>query len=356
MNIKKFLKLFLTTILIVIFSITMTSCRSSNQGDKVIVKDMLGNEIEVKKNPKKVACVSRTTYDLLIAFGLSDYIDGVYSTLLENEWAEVFDSRSSSRYSLAYEESYETFISRGVDLVFAPEGYIANNLNEHGVPALCVSLYGNPDYSNYVYFFADLVKELWDEEDVHQRVDKWKSNLSNTINEIQIKLEDYTKDKRTIYYVRGDKNKGIGYTETVGSFTQYAYQVLGMIPLHDKFETNKPSAEEICAQNPDVIVIGGRYQKTLINLLQSEPYCNLNAVKNNQIYNIPIGLTMFEQISVFSSVFLCDQANKLYPDLFNYDVKIQIQEISKDFFGIVLTDEEANNMLNGLSREGNSLE
>lgn len=356
MKFKKILKLFLTTTLMAMLSITIISCGSSIQEDKITVKDMLGNEIKVKKNPKKVGCVSRTTYDLLIAFGLSDYIDGVYSTLLENEWAEVFDSKSSLRYSLAYEESYETFISRGVDLVFAPEGYIANNLNEHGVTALCVSLYGNPDYSNYVYFFADLVKELWDDENVHQRVDKWKSNLSKTINEIQTKLQDYEGDKRTLYYVRGDKNKGIGYTETVGSFTQYAYQVLGMIPLHDRFETNKPSAEEICAQNPDVIVIGGRYQKSLINLLQEEPYCNLDVVKNNQIYNIPIGLTMFEQLSVFSSVFLCDQANKLYPNIFDYDVKTQIQELSKEFFNINITDEEANNMLNGLSREGNSLE
>ncbi len=356
MNIKRILKCFIITIIIIMLSIPMISCDTKSYEDKVIVKDMLGNEIEVEKNPKKVACVSRTTYDLLIAFGLSDYIDGVYSTLIENEWAEVFDSKSSTRYSLAYEESYETFISRGVDLVFAPEGYIADNLNEHGVTALCVSLYGNPDYSSYVYFFADLIKELWNYEEVHQRVDKWKANLSNTINEIESKLQSYSGEKRTIYYVRGDKNKGIGYTETVGSFTQYAYQVLGMIPLHDKFETNKPSAEEICSLNPDVFVIGGKYQKTLIELLQEEPYCNLDAVKKNQIYNIPIGLTMFEQLSVFSSVFLCDQANKLYPDLFDYDVKTQIQEISKEFFNINITDIEANNMLNGLSREGGSLE
>lgn len=207
MNIKKILRLSLTLVLIVMLSVTIISCGSSNQGDTITVKDMLGNEVAVKKNPKKVACVSRTTYDLLIAFGLSDYIDGVYSTLLDNEWAEVFDSNASSRYSLAYEESYETFISRGVDLVFAPEGYLADNLNEHGVTALCVSLYGNPDYSNYVYFFADLVKQLWDSKDVHQRVDKWKTNLSNTITEIQTQLKDYSGKKRTLYYVRGDKIK-----------------------------------------------------------------------------------------------------------------------------------------------------
>ena len=75
-----------------------------------------------------------------------------------------------------------------------------------------------------------------------------------------------------------------------------------------------------------------------------------------EVFNIPIGLTMFEQLSVFSPVFLCDQANKLYPEYFNFDVKTQIQELSKEFFGVELSDQEALNMLNGLSREGNRLE
>ena len=75
----------------------------------------------IRKNPEKVACTSRTTYDLLIAFGVADSIDGVYYSLLENEWSSVFDAKADERYSLAYQESYETYIARGVDIVFSPE-------------------------------------------------------------------------------------------------------------------------------------------------------------------------------------------------------------------------------------------
>lgn len=78
-----------------------------------------------------------------------------------------------------------------------------------------------------------------------------------------------------------------------------------------------------------------------------KPYVNLDAVKNGQVFNIPIGLTMFEQLSVFSSVFLCDQANKLYPQYFSFDVQKQIQDISKEFFGVELTEREVKNMLAG---------
>ena len=326
-----------------------------DETEMVTVTDMLGETVTVKKNPQKVACASRTTYDLLIAFGLGDCIDGVYYSLLENEWASVFDKDAESRYSLEYQESYESYMLRGVDVVFAPEKYIADGLKEHGIKALNVSLYGTPDFSGYVYFFADLVKQIWDSEDVARRVDAWKSYMKNTIDEIQSELAKHDVKSRTLYYVRGDKNKGIGYTDTVGSFTEYAYKVLGMTPLNDRFETNKPSAEEICKQNPDVFVVGGIFQKTLIDEFKKEPYVHLDAVKSDQIFNIPIGLTMFEQLSVFSPVFLCDQANKLYPEYFSYDVKTQIQELSKEFFGVELSDQEALNMLNGLSREGKEL-
>lgn len=353
----KFFSAVIASALFITTAFAAVACNDDSPAtnDTVTVVDMLGEEVTIKKNPKKVACASRTTYDLLIAFGVADSIDGVYYSLLENEWAPVFDKNAPKRYSLSYEESYETYLSRGVDVVFAPEKYIADGLKEHGVNALNVSLYGNPDFSDYVYFFADLVKQIWDSEQVANRVDSWKENMKTTIAEIQTELAKHDDAKRTVYYVRGDKNKGVGYTESKGSFTEYAYKILGMTPLNDRFESNKPSAEEICAQNPDVFVVGGIYQKTLIKALQKEPYVNLNAVKNNQVFNIPIGLTAFEQLSVFSPVFLCDQANKLYPNYFSYDTKKQIQDLSEDFFGVRLTDDEANNMLNGLSREGNAL-
>ena len=349
--------------LLIIFALlcSMATCFTGCEQGKattetVTVTDMLGETVEVKKNPTKVACVSRTTYDLLIAFGLGDCIDSVYYSLLQNEWASVFDPDATNRYSCAYEESYETFLSRGVDIVFAPEKYIADGLKEHGIKALNVSLYGNPTFDEYVYFFADLVKQIWDNPEVVARVDIWKNHMSITIEEIQTELAKHDDPQRTLYYVRGDKNKGIGYTDTIGSFTEYAYRVLGMTPLNDRFASNKPSAEEICAQNPDVFVIGGIYQKTLENTLKTtEPYMQLDAVKNGYVYNIPIGLTMFEQLSVFSPVFLCDQANKLYPDYFHYDVKQMILDYSTEFFGVTLTESEAEYMLNGLSRNGGAL-
>ena len=354
---KKFVALFMSLLFAFSLALTLAACGSGGDGETVTVTDMVGAQVEVKKNPKKVACVSRTTYDLLIAFGLGDVIDGAYYTLLDNEWTEVFYSESSDHYRYDYEESYETFYVRGIDLVLAPESYIAEGLREHGVTAITVCLYGKPSFDNYVFYFADLVKQLWGERDgINEKVDAWKTYFTTAQNAISTELAKHDDATRTVYYVRGDKNRGIGYTDNGQSFIEYIYKFLGLDFVGNRFESNRPSAEEICAVNPDVFVFGGIYQNTLIETIKTtEPYVNLDAVKNNQLFNIPIGFTMFEQLSVFSPVFLYDQANKLYPEYFDFDVKTEIKNLSKEYFNIDLTDNEVNNMLHGLSRNGQAL-
>lgn len=351
---KRYLALILCLALL---TVNFTACTGSERKDiTVTVTDMLGETVKVKKNPAKVACVSRTTYDLLIAFGLGDYIDGAYKTIYDNEWVSAMYPKSAEEYRYDYEESYETYLSRGIELVFAPEKYIADELKEHGITALNVSLYGNPTYDEYVYFFADLITQIWDSPEVAAKTDAWKNKVGNTIGEIQDILTASNIPIQSLYYVRGDKNKGIGYTDTAAAFTEYAYRQLGFNFISKDFETNKPSVEEICDKNPDVIVIGGIYQNTLKDILYaSEVYTNLNAVKNNKVYTIPIGFTMFEQISAMTPIFFCDMANKLYPDLFDYDIKTMIKESVNEYFGTDLTDTQIEYILSGKSPDGRDL-
>ena len=81
---KRFITIILCCTIICSCVAFMNGCNQKDSVDTVTVTDMLDETVEVKKNPTKVACVSRTTYDLLIAFGLGDCVDGVYYSLLEN--------------------------------------------------------------------------------------------------------------------------------------------------------------------------------------------------------------------------------------------------------------------------------
>ena len=348
----------LMPLLVVLASIgAITGCSNKEeQQEQISVTDMVGTTITINKNPKKVACISRTTYDLLVAYGLGDKIDGAYKGTLNNAWVPLIYPESKGHYVYDYQNSSELFLSRGVDLVFAPEKYIADDLNAHGVPALCISLYGNPTFDNYVTFLSQIVTKIWDGDDVKTKAAAWETKVNTAINDVKTELAKHEITKQKLFYVRGDKDKGVGYTDTKSSFTEYAYRMMGFDFVGASLTTTNPSKEEIVAQNPDVFVCGGQYQNKNLNSLKTEePYINLDAVKNNKVYNIPIGFTAFEQLSAMTPIFFYDQANKIYPDYFNYDITSMVKATVKEYFGTDLSDDQVSYMLNGLNPEGGSL-
>ena len=335
----------------------ITGCSNKDEKQETIsVTDMVGVTITINKNPKKVACISRTTYDLLVAYGLGDKIDGAYKGTLNNAWVPLIYPESKNHYVYDYRNSSELFLSRGVDLVLAPEKYIADDLNAHGVPALCVSLYGTPSFDEYVTYLSQLVTKIWDGDEIKAKAAAWENKVNTAINDVKTELAKHEIPKQKIFYVRGDKDKGVGYTDTRGSFTEYAYRTMGFEFVGASLTTTNPSKEEIVAQNPDVFVCGGQFQNKNLNILKTEePYVNLDAVKNNKVYSIPIGFTAFEQLSAMTPIFFYDQANKIYPDYFNYDISKMIKETVKEYFNTDLSDDQVSYMLNGLNPEGGSL-
>ena len=71
---RKVMALILALTICLGMALSLASCGGGKDDETVTVTDMLGETHEVKKNPTKVACASRTTYDLLVAFGLGDWV------------------------------------------------------------------------------------------------------------------------------------------------------------------------------------------------------------------------------------------------------------------------------------------
>ena len=355
---KKLLTVFAPALLCLSLPI-LSSCGDNEpaETDTVTITDMYDKVVTVKKNPKKVVC-SRSTYDLLVAFGLGDNIDGVDKKVLANPWTKVFYPESEKHFAYEYENSYELYLSRGVDLVFSPEPRITDDLLAHGISAVTVSLYGTPTFDHMIHAFSDMVATIWPDADVKAASKAWNDKFDQAVADIQTELAKHNLEIEKLFYVRGDKDKGIGYTDTKGSFVEYAYRMLGFESMSATLESgqNKVSDEALCAYNPDVFVMGGIYQnKHVEDIKTTEPYTTLDAVKNNRIYTIPMGLTQMEQLNCLSAEFFYDQANRLYPDIFHYDVEAMLKNSVKGYFGSDLTDKQVGYMLNGLNPTGGQL-
>ena len=353
---KKLLSMFLVVLLV---STMFVGCSDNNEEPKeeyVTVQDMYGNSIEIVKNPQKVACVSRTTYDFLIAFGLGDKIDGVYENVLANTWVQELNPTQEDYFAYEYNPSAETYISRDVDLIFSPEERITVELRKLGLPAMTVNHYGPEEgYDNQMFFLANLVVQLWGEDtEVVEKVEYWKNDITTTIDDITNTLdENNIEEGKSIHYVRADKkDKGITYTENTRPYLEYIYRLLKVRTIGQDLESNKISAEELLVIDPDYIVIGGIYQNGAVEASKVEPMNKLTAVKEGNVLTIPVGISQFEHPSSIASVFIKDQANKLYPELFDYDIAKLTKEAYKYYYNIDLTDEQTKNILEGKNPDG----
>lgn len=355
-NEKNKFKLFkngIATLPLITLSFLPISCTPpKSDTNKITIEDMVGDKVNITKNPKKVACISRTSYDLLVAFGLEKNIAGVFSNIKNNPWTKFFDENIDKKATLKYKESEESLLSQNVDLVFSPEKYLSDMWNKVGIPAATISLYHNNGFKNYVYYYADLITKIWDSKEVKQKAETWKNLMQKAIDEVSQKISKSNLPKKSIYYVRGDKNRGVNYTDNGNSFIEYIYSDLFNLDyIGKRFITPQPSIEEVIKANPDFISLGGTYQNDLRKTLLKD-YSHLQDIKNNKYFNIPLGLTPFEQLNIFSSAFIYDQANKIYPELFKFDVKNEIIKISKIFFNKDLSNELVDRMLKGLPFNG----
>ena len=314
----------LCSILTLIIIIISTSCKYQVQNNNLVtITDMLGDTITIPKNPQRVACVSRTTYDLLVAFGLSDKIDGAYKNIYDNPWLETVYPNSKNEYRYEYEENYETFLTRKIDLVFAPEKYISDNLKAHGINSLCISLYGNPTYDDYLFFFADMIMNIWDDKEVHKKVLTWKQDVIDAIEKCSNSNDNRIEYKK-LFYVRGDKNKGIEYTDTKGSFTEFAFRKLGFDYAGKFFNTTKPSKEEICKYNPDVFVIGGG---KIYDMLM--PYCD-EAIVTRLNYRYEAD-TYFPDLDNDDDWYIADESEEMTYFSIEYQRVIYKRKSKKEF-------------------------
>jgi iron complex transport system substrate-binding protein len=350
-------KLYLLFLLLV-SAIVLVACNNIENGTETIeVTDFVGDVVSVPKNPKKVAVVARSAADMLIAFGLGDNIDGLYKTIFDNPWATYLYPGLNEYYKYEYNENYEIFYSRGIDLIFAPEKYIAEDLRSKGLNAITVSQYGSPTYEEVLFRLPDLIAQIWDDESVHEKVTQWKQDFMVVKNEIFDKLDKPEILDKTLYYIRGDKYNGLNYTETKGSKIETFGAYLNLKFLGEYFDhNNRPSEEAVLNLNPTYIITGGIYQNQIIDeLYTNEAWNKLDAVKEDNVFNIGIGFVMFEQTSVEEYIFLADLANQVYPDIFDFDIEFMLKETIKTYFDVDLTDDKVNYMLSGLDKEGNSL-
>ena len=114
-----------------------------------------------------------------------------------------------------------------------------------------------------------------------------------------------------------------------------------------------PTEEEILQTNPDFVFIGGAFGVPLCEEMYNDPvWAEISAVKNKNVYNTPIGGVGWDQDYLTMPIALKFFANKIYPDVFDYDIIQTTKDYYLKYYNISFTDQEIDYMMNGRTPDG----
>lgn len=334
----------------------LTGCNKGETPETTVtITDMEGNQVTVSKDVKKVACISQSATDLMIAFGLGEKITGTYRSFTYNKWAEALYPKAKDYKAYSYSVSAEELLNDGVDLVIIQDTENAQSFRNAGIPVIAVHQYSPTGaFDDEVYDVANILSTLFPE--AKAKADAWIQDVKDTISDIQTKCGTVNSEN-AVYYVNGEKSKGLYYSDGGNSMISRIYDVANVRLATEKYEVinvHKVSDEEMVALNPYAMMIGGAYQNNLVDELNNSPvWSTLDCNTNDRVYRIPVCMVGIENVSAETPLML-----KYTASLFNeyeFDLKSEMKSNIKKYFNYDLSDSDVTNMAQGLDKNGNRM-
>ncbi|TPD97773.1 ABC transporter substrate-binding protein [Metamycoplasma equirhinis] len=328
------------------FPIVTLSCNNNEKQQNTIeLKDMSNQTIKINKAPSKIALQSRSSLDMMIAFGLGNKVDGAYKNLLSNSWVNYIYPIANNFYKYKYNEGIETYLERNIDLAIVFESQTKALLLDKCINSITINQYDGRNFNeNSLYIFPEIIKKISPNQE-NALADKWISDTKKFIKEIKDKMNGLSSNKR-IFYLRADKKTDQIMTEVKGSLVNYVFDLLKINNL--EIQKDRIQDEEFIKLNPEYVIAGGSFQYDLLQRIKNNPkFLGLNFIKQNGILHAPLGFSMFEQLSVELPIFIAYLANWAYPTAFKYDIKKMIKECYNTYFNFYLSNEDIDKIYNG---------
>ena len=332
-------------------AVCLASCKSKNDSDTITVTDMEGKKVEISKDISNVACISQSATDFMISFGLGDKIKGTYRSFTYNPWIYEIYPKAKDFKAYSYSVSAEELLADGVDLVIIQDTENADSFRNAGISVVGVHQYSPTGaFDDEVYDTAKLIGEIFNVKD---KADEWIKDVKNTIADINTKCGTINSEN-TVYYVNGEKSKGLYYSDGGNSMISRIYDVCNVRLATEKYEVlnvHKVSDEEMINLDPYAMMIGGAYQNDLMaKLNSSEVWSTLSCVENDRIYRIPVCMVGIENVSCETPLMLKYTAS-LFND-YEFDKYSETKKYIKKYFDYDLTNQDIDYMFQGLDKNG----
>ena len=324
---------------------------SAEKAETRIVTDCYGAQVEIPSEINKVVVTSPAAVAFMTAMGLDGKIVGTHGAVLNHFWIYVFSDQFEGMPMYGKKPNAEELIAADVDLVIIKDGAYAEELRKQGITAVSFQ-YSNKEE---LFFAVDMLGEIFG-DDAKAWAAAWEDKLDTTITNIASDLSGVPEAERcNVYYVDATGAEVDLYLTAGGnSFVEYWINASGGNLITSSYEgLEQIDQETALTLNPDTIFICGCLEYPARDTLLGDPlWQEVPAVKNNRVYIMPTSIVSYDRFAVELPLMFDYTANLLYPDLHPFDGISALREFYEQFYGQTFTDEQLENMLQGLNPDG----
>lgn len=325
------------------------SASQDAQEETKTITDMTGAEVTIPTKVERVVNLWPASNSVMLAMGAGELLVGTMDFTKSLPWSqfvypEIADVPTATTNA-------EELLAMEPDLIITSSEEDAETLRNAGLPAINLMF---SDYDTMKKAFTILGDALGGE--YVEKAAKWCQMVDDNIAEVTEAMSGLKEeDKPVVYYIQGQSNQGLYATfagdSIMNDWVTNAGGIFASTMLN--LEGTQAQAEEVLALNPDIVIIGGPAQHELYDELMADPaWKDIKAVQNGRVYTNPNGLFPWERFGMESALQILWSAQTIHPELFEVDMVAELQSFYKEFVGVELTEEQANNMLKGLDPDG----
>ena len=365
-----------------------TDASAKDNGERTII-DHAGNEVTLPEEINRIV----VTDTLPLPSVLSLYLDSAEKLvgispvsmsaakagLLGELYPEILDADTS--FFENSELNIESLLALEPDLVFynAQNTELGESLTSAGLTAVAVSV-TKWDYNAADTFDAwmDLLADIFPEEE--EKAEAAKEYCEKVEDQIEEKTKDLTDDeKKNVFFLFNYSDTAL-VTSGKNFWGQYWCDAINAVNVGEEIEAERSNAsvnmEQVYSWDPDIIFISNftkAMPEDLVNMEQvyswdpdiifisnftkampedlynntigDNDWSSVSAVKNEQVYKMPLGAYRSFTPGADTPMTLMWLAKTVYPDLFeDVDMTDEVQNYYDEVYGIELTDEQVAQM------------
>ena len=350
---------------------SQTEQAQQQEPQKETVVDLMGREVNVPESVDKIAAIAGPTYEMVFMLGSGDQIAMVKSGHTNSyPLANLTNPRLESMIGLAANPSssvnIEDYLKHDIDLVVYYDNEIElKKFDAVDMPAIVVSkntgLMASLDEAKSLTIDQfiekltqpiDILSTALNTEEARAEYKAWRDYCDEKLHMVYDRTKDIPAEERKTVYWGNTWGEEIRSTYALKNRYFEVYLAGGQLIGPDE-NSNFPevTAEQLYSWDPDIILVdnhGGLPALVMESMYrEGSKWSTLSAVQNQQLHRIPAGVFFLDK-GTTTTLLVLWMATILQPELFaDIDMVEEVKYYYSEFYEYELTDEQAQNVING---------